>query len=410
MALRYFRGITGPGQGRQFLRFILFVAIGGVAVGVAALILAFSITRGFSEEIERKIIGFNAHIQVDNFQDAPLNGAADLAAQIRAVASVTSVVPVVQELALVRSSNGIDGVGLWGVEGSQSFVAEHIQSGLFTFAPDSAQRPGVVVSRKIAQQLGLRVGDRLTCFSMRDLPLSGARAGALFARPKAKQFYIAGIYDTGFAEFDDKFAFIDIADARELLGYGPDQVTRFDVRVDDVAQVATIAATIETKLGFPVWARTVYQVYRNLFAWVNLQQSIIPLVLTIIVIVAAFNILSTLLMLMLEKTREIGILRSMGASAQTVQRLFIWMGALIGLIGVAGGESLALLLAVLQKQFGLIPLPEDTYYMDTAPIQLSGWDFVIVAGFTLALCILAAYIPARTAARTDPVRAIRFAA
>ncbi len=408
MALRYFRGITGKGKDRRFLRFILFVAIGGVAVGVAALILAFSITRGFSLEIERKIIGFNAHVQVDNFQDAPLDEADRLMGEIQAMETVESVTPVVQELTLIRSRNGIDGVGLWGVPGNQVFVADHIQKGSFSFEVDENQRPGMVVSQKIAQQLGLKEGDKVTCFSMRDLPTSGA-SGALFSRPKVKQFYVSGIYNTGFAEFDDKFTFIDIQVARDLLGYSEDQVTRFDVRVRDVAEVGGVASEIETRLGFPVWARTVYQVYRNLFAWVNLQQSIIPLVLTIIVIVAAFNILSTLLMLMLEKTREIGILRSMGATQKTIRQLFIWMGLLIGFLGVVFGEGLALVLALVQKKFGIIPLPQDTYYMDTAPIQLSGWDFLTVAAFTLVLCILAAYIPARAASRTDPVRAIRFA-
>jgi lipoprotein-releasing system permease protein len=159
----------------------------------------------------------------------------------------------------------------------------------------------------------------------------------------------------------------------------------------------------------PVYARSIFQVQQNLFAWVNLQQSVVPLVIGVIVLVAAFNIIGTLLMVTLEKTREIGIILSMGCPADGVKRLFVWLGFMIGLVGTGLGMGLALVLALLQLEFGLIPLPQEAYYIDTAPVELSAFDFVLVAVVSLALCTLSAYLPARVASRVDPVRSIRFA-
>ena len=155
-------------------------------------------------------------------------------------------------------------------------------------------------------------------------------------------------------------------------------------------------------------ARSIYEVWRGLFAWVELQESIIPLVIGVIILVAAFNIVGALLMIILEKTREIGVLESMGASSRSLRRLFLWLGLLIGIVGTAIGEGLALVLALIQQRYGIIPLPPEAYYMDTAPIELNPFDFVLVAVVTLTLCALAAYVPARVAAAIDPIRVIRF--
>jgi lipoprotein-releasing system permease protein len=155
-------------------------------------------------------------------------------------------------------------------------------------------------------------------------------------------------------------------------------------------------------------ARTIYQVFRGLFAWVNLQEAIIPIVIAIMIVVAAFNIVGTLLMIILEKTREIGVMASMGASRQVLRRLFLWLGLFIGAAGTGIGLSLAFGLAVLQQRYAIIPLPAEAYYMDTAPVELDPFDFVLVGVVALILCVLAAYIPARFASRIEPLKVIRF--
>ncbi len=402
VALRYLRGAQGREEGRRFLRFITYVAVGGVAVGVAALLLALSIAHGFSQAIEEKITGFGAHVQVENLRDAPLSDAAWMAAALTRLPGVVSVRPVVQEFVLLRSSaRAIDGVALWGSPSLPEYLERHLIAGSATFTPDAAGRYGLVLGRALAEQLGVQVGDLVTLFSLRQF--SGLRP-----IPRLRQFYVAGLYETLLTDFDRLYVFTSIEAARLLLAYGTDEVTRFDLTLTDVRQARSIADAIETEFGLPVIARTIYEVFRNLFAWVHLQESIIPLVISIIVIVAAFNMLAVLLMVILEKSQEIGIMASMGASAIMLQRLFLCLGVLIGLSGTLLGEVLALSIAVLQQHFGLIPLPAEAYYMATAPVAPRAWDFLMVGVLTVLLCGLAAYIPARIAARIDPVRVIRF--
>lgn len=408
VAFRYLRGAQGREEGRRFLRLVTWVAIGGVAVGVATLLLALSIVHGFSREIEEKIVGFGAHVQVESFQDEPLEEAGRLQRRIMAIDHVRRVTPVVTEFALLRkTAEEIDGVALWGTDGLPPYLVERLVAGRSSFSADAEGRPGVVVGQQLARLLDLSIGDRVTAFSMRGLDTPSA-ASAGRARPRVKQFYVAGIFETSLANFDELYVFTDIGAARDLLSYGVDEVTRFDVTADRIDAIPEVALAVEERLGFPIMARTIYEVYSGLFAWINLQESIIPLVIGVIILVAAFNIVGTLLMIILEKTREVGVLASMGASRKRLRRLFLWLGALIGLVGTAGGEVLALVLALLQQRFQIIPLPAEAYYMEYAPIELSVVDFVLVAVVSLVLCALSAYVPARVASRIEPVRVIRF--
>lgn len=410
MALRYLRGAQGRAEGRSFLRFITYVAIGGVALGVAALLLSLAIVRGFSQEITEKITGFGAHVQVQSyFQDEPLTNAPDLRATIASTAGVESVSSVVEDVVLLRQSErSIDGVRLLGTVEAPSYLSRHVEEGSFDLEVAGAGPPPLVIGASLADRLGLEVGQVVTAFSIRQG--SGEEGSLQFRPPRVRQFRVEGIFRTSLTTIDDHFVFADLDTARHLVGMSSSAVSRFDITVEDIAGVDSVATQIEQRIGFPAAARTIYQIqpYSSLFAWVNLQQGIIPLVIGVIVIVAAFNIVGTLLMLILEKTREIGVLQSIGTSQATIKRLFLALGLLIGGVGTGIGASLALILSTIQKEFGIIPLPEEAYYMTTAPIALNPIDYLIVAALTLVLCAGAAYIPARVAARIEPVRAIRF--
>jgi len=408
VAFRYLRGAEGRAEGRSFLRFITYVAVGGVALGVAALLMSLAIVRGFSQEITEKIFGFGAHVQVQSYvSDQPLEGASSLRSTLRSTPGVATASGVVEDVVLLRqSARSIDGVQLLGAETAPDYLARSLVAGTFELG-ETHDRSSLVVGAGLADRLGLDVGDQVTAFSLRE---GGETNGARLGRPRLRQFRIRGIYETSLSNVDDNFAFTSLSTARQLVGLSPNTVTRFDVTVDDIGAVDSVATRIEDALGFPASARTIYQLqpYASLFAWVDLQQSIIPLVIGVIVIVAAFNIVGILLMIILEKTREIGVLQSLGASQTTVKRLFLAFGLLIGTVGTTIGSGIALLLGFLQQRFSIIPLPEEAYYMTTAPIELNPIDYLIVGTLTLALCGLAAYIPARVAARIEPVRAIRF--
>ncbi len=409
MALRYLWGAEGREEGRSFLRFITYVAIGGVALGVASLLLALAIVRGFSQEIQNKIVGFGAHIQVQSYvQDTPLENAPSLENRLSQLDQVQRVTPLVEGVVILRQSErAIDGVVMLGTEDPPEYLADQVDEGTFDLSDAEGGQPGLVVGADLADRLALEVGEQVTMFSLQSGE-EGPEASFGMRRPSVKQFVVRGIYDTSLQNIDDVYVFADLSVARSLMQMSPESVSRFNLTVEDPSVIESLSAEIEEQFGFPIAARTIYQQYAGLFAWVNLQESIIPLVIGVIVLVAAFNIIGTLLMMVLEKTREIGVLQSLGTSGATLKRLFLVLGLLIGTVGTAIGAGLALLLGVLQQQFSIIPLPAEAYYMTTAPIELNPLDYVVVSLITLALCALAAYVPARVAARVEPVRAIRF--
>lgn len=381
------------------------VAIAGIAVGVAALLLALSIVRGFSNEIETKIIGFGAHIQIESIQDKPIEDADSIARTILSeYPSVTNADVYIEEFGLLRASaTAVDGIRLSGTKRLPAFVADHIVAGDSSFTRDGFSP--LVVGQALAEDLGISVGDRVVVFSLNE---DAQTASGSFGIPDLKQFEVSGIFETSLADYDQVVAFTDIEVARKLFRYGPGEATRIDILLDNTDNIEAIASDMESRFGFPLLVRTIFQVFQSIFAWVRLQESIIPVVISVIVLVAAFNVVGTMLMILLEKTTDVGVLMSLGATAGMVQKLFIIVGLGLGLIGTAVGSILALVFAVVQKRYGIIPLPAESYYMDTAPVQLAATDFLLVGIITLILCTLAAYIPARVASRIEPVSVIRF--
>ncbi|MDX1440459.1 MAG: FtsX-like permease family protein, partial [Rubricoccaceae bacterium] len=251
------------------------------------------------------------------------------------------------------------------------------------------------------------IGSRTTVFSTRGLREGGS---ALGSRPRVRQFNVAGIYDTGFPDFDEQFAYIDLDVAREFFQYGAEEITRLDLVLSNIDESSQVAEEISFSFGPPVFARSIYQVFGSLFAWIDLQRSIIPLLISVLIVVAAFNIIGVLLLLILDKSREIGILLAVGASRLSIRSLYVWLGAFIGTLGAAVGILLALAFAFVQIRFGVIPLPPEAYFIDHAPVELQIVDFVVVPAVAIVLCTAAAYFPARSAAGIEPLRSIRFSA
>lgn len=404
IAWRYLRGSHRGETGRKFLRFISYVAIGGVSLGVATLLLALSIVRGFSQEIETKITGFGAHIQVESIRQAPLNQASELQETIAQLDEVSSIHPVVTEFVLLRRTNQeIEGVGVWGTDRIPVYLEDHLVSGSGDLESESGAK--LIVGNTLAENLNLAVGDQVTLFSTRNL---GSSETLFTGRPRLKQFQITGIYETALVDFDQIYVFTDLGTARQLLGYTSAQVSRFDVMLKDVEAAETVSMNLEESLGMGVLVRTIFEIYRGLFAWVDLQEAIIPFVISVLILVAAFNVMGALLMIVLEKTREIGILASMGASPRDIQQLYVHLGCLVGGLGTAIGLVLAWGLGTIQLHYGIIGLPAEAYYMETAPIAFHMTDFILVALISFILCLAASYFPARIASRILPLRVLRF--
>jgi len=375
----------------------------GVALGVAALIIALTILGGFEKEIKEKVFGFAAHIQVIGFQNQALPDYLMAIQRIHTeIPGVRAVSPVISREVILRAKGRTEGVLLKGADEATdvSSTRKQIVEGRYDLSSEGGSEK-LILGKKLARRLGVGVGDRAILFGI------GGNLKSV-GTPIVRQFVITGIYETGMAEYDDIYVYTSIRAAQELLNL-KDQVTGIEILVNDLSRSSSIAAQIQDLLGYPYYARTVQQLYRNLFSWIELQKKPTPIILGLIILVATVNIIGTLLMVVMEKTHQIGILKSMGASSGSIRKIFIGEGLLIGVVGTLLGNALAYGLSTLQLHEKIISLPEQIYFMNSVPILLRGENFLLVSLIAMALCFLATLIPASLASKLQPVAAIRFA-
>jgi lipoprotein-releasing system permease protein len=371
-------------------------------LGTATLIIALSVLGGFEQEITEKVVGFTSHVQIVGYQNLPLRDFRENRLRIGAVSPViTSVSPYVAREALVRSREGVDGIFVKGVDPSieNAIALKYMVAGSYDIEHREAEGAKLVIGRKLANRLALDIGDRAVIFSVGTM-LEGKQA-------RAMQFRVTGIYESGMAEYDDIYGFTDLRDAQSLFQI-KDAVNGYDVHLSRVDSAEAVAEHISELLGYPHYTRTVFESYRNLFSWIELQKKPIPIILGLIIVVATVNIIGTLLMMVLDKTREIGILASMGATRWGITRIFLRQGLTIALIGTGLGNLLAFTLCYAQQRFSFLSLPSDIYFMTSVPILMRVEDFAVVSAIAIGLCLLSSLVPARLASRLNPVTAIRF--
>jgi lipoprotein-releasing system permease protein len=399
IAKRYIKSTRFTG----FISFITLIAIIGIMLGTSSLIIALSISNGFEKELKEKVIGFTSHIQISKFDVRYLQKDDWMSFEkLKKIPNVKSVSPFAGREAMIRSNYAIEGVYLKGIlpEYDFSIIKRSIIDGKYDF-DESDGIAKIIIGKKLANKIGVELGDKVVILAIDpNNPYS--------LTPKIEQFKVAGIYETGMAEYDDIFVYVRLEHAQYLLDLG-NKVSGFDVMLENVDLIDQTAILIQDVLGYPYYARTMYQMYRNLFAWLELQKKPVPIVLGLIIIVAVFNIIGTLLMMVIEKTKEIGILKSMGANSKSIMKIFIYQGMFIGIIGTFLGNILAYILCSIQLNYKPLSLPEDIYFMNSVPILLELWNFAVVSIATLTLCFFASLIPSMIASRIQPVEAIKFA-
>lgn len=386
----------------MLLSFVSTIAITGVCLGTAALIIALSILDGFEREIKEKVISFTSHIHVTGYSNKPLDDPDRSVALLREkIPGIASVVPYAAREGMIRYRGNVEGLYLKGIDlrYDDGRLRGRITEGRYLDTAWSGAPP-IVLGRSLALKLGVSPGEDVFIFAL-------TTDGSASHTPRGKKFSVAGIFESGMSEYDDVFAYTVGPAAADLFGLDR-QVTGYDVMVRDAAAIDGITARIEEELGYPHAARSVFSVYRNLFSWAELQKKLSPVLLSLIVVVASVNIIGTMLMFVLEKSREIGVLRSVGASQRFVRRIFHYQGILIAVTGVVLGNLLGLGLCLVQLEFRVMSLPADIYYMDTVPIHLDPVNFVTVSMATVLLSWMTTYLPARAAGRIDPVRIFRF--
>jgi lipoprotein-releasing system permease protein len=400
IAGRYFRG---KNRESRFLSFIKIMAIGGVAVGSAGLLIALSIVHGFKSTINEKILGFAPHVTVHSFMGEPMARADTLETFILDLPGVEEAQSVILGQVMIQGPDDVSGTGIKGVPeaGDVTKLREYITRGSYDLGIRDSGLPGIILGNALARTIGADIGDRITIYALDGLP-------SPLNSPEIRQFTLTGIYQTGIARFDDNFALAEISTIRRLLDMGTLEANMIEINASDIGEIRTVYGSIRDLTRFPYVTENIYQRYRNIFAWVDLQEETIPFVIAVMIIVAAFNLIGTVLMMVLERVRDIGILKTLGAKSKSIRQVFLLEGLFVAFSGLALGIGTSLLFYWLQINYQIIPLSEENYYMSTAPVEPHLLDFVIVSVLTIVLCALASWIPARIAAKTDPVKVLSF--
>ena len=389
-------------KARSFISFVTMISIIGVALGTASLIIALTILGGFEKDLKEKVIGFTTHIQVTTYTNQPIRYYANIESKLRKeIPEIRSVSAFISKEGMVNFGDETEGIIIKGIENTDSEhgIEQYLVEGKVDLYEVAPGLHGCVMGRKLLNTIGAVLHDTVLVFG-----LQGHIQTSL--APNVMAFVVNGVYESGMAEYDDVYLYAGIPAVQQLINYEA-AVSGFEVMLLHVDDAAETAKKITDILGYPFTARTLFQLYRNLFTWIELQKEPIPLILGLIIAVAAVNIVGTLLMLVLEKRKQIGILRSLGASQRDVKRIFLIKGTIIAFVGTALGNLFGFSVCWLQQHYEIISLPSTIYFMKTVPIYFLPENFIIVSLVSIILCIAASYIPARLAARMDPIKSIR---
>ena len=413
VAGRYLRSKQRTG----FFSVIAYMAVGGVILGVAALVIILSVTNGFAGEVKNRLIGMNAHVNVRRFDGGPIAGWDALLQQVKGAVGVVGAAPVVDSKVIIASQldlGRVDGIPVWGIDPATfrevSDLTEHLR-----YADPKGQlrlgllaelnKRGIVLGEYLARRLHVGPGSEVLLMTVQNLDVEAAVMDGFSPRPWS--FFVTDHFKSGMYQYDDNYAFILLEDAQRMLELG-DAITDIHIRVEDIYQAPEIRDLLAEELGYPYQVRDWTQLFPEFFRWIELEKWAIFLALRLIVLVAAFNIMSILVMSVLIKTPEIGILRTIGCTVGEIYRIFIYQGLVIGGIGTLLGCLIGFALCLAQQHFALISIPGDMYFISSLPVDMNVVDFALVAAISMVICLATSIYPARKAAGLMPVEAIRY--
>ncbi len=388
----------------SFITLVSLLASGGVFVGVAALTIVLSVMNGFEDQVQSRIAGTNAHVAVLSADDRPILPSDSLVSAITAAAPGAAVAPFVYGKVMVASRASVDGMVLKGVDPAGEARVTDIMAHL---APpehplDGGDLPGIGLGEELAVRLRVSVGDVIL------ISLPTEEPGGIFGGPpRVKRLRVSSIFRSGLYEYDSSFGIVRIETAREffVLDGG---VTGFELRIPDMFRARETAQALEAKLGPAHRVTNWIDLNRNLFAWMKIEKAVMFTILILIVLVATVNIVSSLVMLVMEKRRDIGVLRTMGVTPRGIMRIFLLQGTLVGLAGTGLGLLVGWAVSFVLGRYKLLHLPGEIYFIDTLPVKIEWTDFALVAIAATALCFVASLYPAWRAGRLAPVESIRY--
>lgn len=387
---------------RKFLNIFISIAMGGIALGVATLIIALSVLNGYEKLVTKKLLQLDAHIQITGFGNKPLTNTNGVINQTHRLIEneLISMQPFVTKVGILGKKKMKEGITLYGIQ--QNYFDSNkgfriIKGNLF-----NSNSNQVVLGRSIANKLFAGVGDTLKLFAV-----SNEADFFQNSTPIVENVVVSGIFESGMSKFDDSFALIDLNSLQNLFSM-QGAVSGFEIKLSSLSKVDSLADLLQENLRYPAYVKTIYTNYRAIFTWIELQKKPIPIILALIILVAVFNIISTLLMIVIDKSEFIGTLRILGARQEQIVIVFLVQGVIIGIAGIFLGNLLALFLMKLQTTFNIITLPSTVYFVSEVPLYFQAWISLLVSAVTFGVTMLVSVLPSFIAAKIQPVTTLRF--
>jgi lipoprotein-releasing system permease protein len=400
---------------QTFISIITVISIAGVMVGVMALIVVLAVMSGFESTLKEKILGTQAHLVVLEATQAGMDRYEEVMRKVEEVKGVVSAAPFIVSQVMLSSESNVFGVVLTGIDpdrvGRVTELANNMKAGRLEDLKGGkeGEPPGIILGVELAKHLSVSLNDSIQVIS----PLGTMTPMGMM--PKMKRFRVVGIFYSGMYEFDNTMAYVSIKSAQKFFDMG-DHVSGIEIKTNDIYKVKEIGKEIRRKLGFPFWTKDWMEMNRNLFSALRLEKIAMFIILVLIVLVAAFNIISTLIMVVMEKNKDIAILKSMGASPRSILKIFIIEGGVIGVVGTVLGTILGLVAAFnlekitgfVENLFGFKILSSDVYYIDRLPSQVNPSDVIMIVMTAILISLLATLYPSWRASKLDPAEALRY--
>ncbi len=413
MNLPYFiakRLIKGKDDQKSFSKPINVIAFVGIALGLAVMIISVAVLTGFKKEIREKIVGFGGNIQIVNYdsnisyETSPIRQGKEFVDKIKELPGVTHIEVFATKAGIISTGEEIQGVVLKGV-GSDfdwGYFSKNMVEGVFFTVNDSVRTDEVIISKKISDMLRLKPGDSFNMHFIQD-------------PPRVRRFNVAGIYETSLEEFDEIYVFCDINHIKRLNGWDDDQISGFEIFIDDFDELDRMTLAVRDAVGYSITEEEEsYKItnirlkYPQIFDWLGFQDLNVAIIIVLMLIVAGFNMISGLLILILEKTNMIGILKALGSNDKTIRRTFLYQAAYLIAIGLAWGNLIGIGLALLQSTTGIISLDPTSYYLKSVPINLELTHVLLLNAGTMAIIIAMLLLPSKLISKITPVKAIRY--
>lgn len=388
----------------NFSRPVVRIAILSISLGLTVMFVSIAILTGFQRQIREKVIGFGAHIQITHFDDntsyepSPISVRQDFLPALKGTKGIAHIQAFATKAGIIKTGSQIEGVVLKGIGSDYdwSFFKNKIVEGTFFSVTDTGRSNDVLISRKLASLLKLKLNDDLRMYF-----ISGNST-------LARKFTIKGIYETGLEEFDKLYVICDIHHIQKLNNWSADQVGGFEVLLSNFRDIDQLGKFVYQKIGFSLDAKTIKQLYPQIFDWLELQDINVLIILVLMTLVAGITMISTLLILILERTNMIGVLKALGMKNRNIREIFLYNAIYIIGAGMVWGNLVGFILCYIQQKFGIITLSQESYYVSVVPINLNLFNILALNSGAFITCFLMLIIPSYIISRVSPVKAIRF--